>query len=392
MKQHLINLMLILWVTLLVLNLFWPDREKEESLKTWVEITVENSITIPKTPKIYIKNHESKELKFNTCNNITFNKNSKTINKDTLPKDFCKDLVVAPKEAVLLDIKAIYLLFQVPAKFIIEFNNDSNKSIVTLDVEEKWFFNSFFSKILYAPVYNAFILLISKLPNHSLWISIIVITILLKLILIIPQQKMLVSQKRMQEIQPKIKEIQVKYKWKQAELWQKMMELYKKEWVNPLWSCMPLLIQMPILIVLYWVIIGITDISNFYYLYDIVKNFDLSIINTNFLGLDLLWTGWIWWVLLAIIVAWTQFLQMKLSFNAPSIKQKDLEMANKVLAPKWVDWPELDPAFIQKAMMYAMPIMVWVFTFTFPAWAWLYWFVSTLFAFLQQIYVKKFTK
>jgi len=392
MKQHLINLILVLWVTLLVLNLFWPNREKEESLKTWIEITAESAVTVPNLPKIYVKNYESKELRFNTCDNIVFNKNSKIIDKSIIPKEFCKDLVVNPKESVLLDIKDIHSLFQVPAKFILEYSDDSNKSIITFDVEEKWFFNSLFSKALYAPVYNAFIILIDKLPNHSLWIAIIIITILLKLVLILPQQKMLVSQKRMQEIQPKIKEIQVKYKWKQAELWQKMMELYKKEWVNPLGSCMPLLIQMPILIVLYWVIIEITDMSNLYYLYDIVKNFDLSTINTSFIGLDLLWAGWIWGILLALTVTWTQFLQMKLGFNTPSIKQKDLDMANKVLAPKWVTWPELDPAFIQKSMMYAMPVMVWVFTFMFPAWAWLYWFVSTLFALLQQIYVKKSTK
>ena len=392
MKQHLINLMLVLWITLLILNIFWPDKAKEDSLKTWVEIITKDSLTIPNIPKIYIKNYESKELKFNTCDNIIFNKDSKVINKDTIPKWFCKDLVVKPKKSVLLDVKDIHSLFQIPAKFILEYNDWTYKSIATLEIEKKWFFNSFFSNVLYAPVYNAFIILIDKLPNHSLWIAIIIITIILKLILIIPQQKMLVSQKRMQEIQPKIKEIQEKYKWKQAELWQKMMELYKKEWVNPLGSCMPLLIQMPILIILYRIIIKITDISNLYYLYDIVKDFDLSTINTSFLGLDLLWTGWIWWIVLAIIVAWTQFLQMKLSFNTPSVKQKDLEMANKVLAPKWVTWPELDPAFIQKAMMYAMPIMAWVFTYMFPAWAWLYWFVSTLFALLQQIYVKKFTK
>lgn len=65
---------------------------------------------------------------------------------------------------------------------------------------------------------------------------------------------MLESQKKLQKIQPKIKAIQEEYKEDKALLGQKIMELYKKERVNPMGSCLPLLIQMPILIGLYWVI------------------------------------------------------------------------------------------------------------------------------------------
>lgn len=65
---------------------------------------------------------------------------------------------------------------------------------------------------------------------------------------------MLESQKKLQKIQPKIKAIQEEYKEDKAVLGQKIMELYKKEGVNPMGSCLPLLIQMPILIGLYWVI------------------------------------------------------------------------------------------------------------------------------------------
>jgi len=65
---------------------------------------------------------------------------------------------------------------------------------------------------------------------------------------------MLESQKKLQKIQPKIKAIQEEYKEDKALLGQKIMELYKKEGVNPMGSCLPLLIQMPILIGLYWVV------------------------------------------------------------------------------------------------------------------------------------------
>lgn len=65
---------------------------------------------------------------------------------------------------------------------------------------------------------------------------------------------MLESQKKLQKIQPKIKAIQEEYKEDKALLGQKIIELYKKEGVNPMGSCLPLLIQMPILIGLYWVV------------------------------------------------------------------------------------------------------------------------------------------
>jgi YidC/Oxa1 family membrane protein insertase len=99
---------------------------------------------------------------------------------------------------------------------------------------------------------------------------------------------MLVSQKKLQAIQPKIAELQEKYKGDQAKIGMELMNLYKTEGVNPLGSCLPLMIQMPILIVLYWVISGITDPSSSYYLYAPLASFDIHSIATRFLGLDLL--------------------------------------------------------------------------------------------------------
>lgn len=94
---------------------------------------------------------------------------------------------------------------------------------------------------------------------------------------------MLESQKKLQIIQPKIKELQTKYKDDQAKLGMEMLELYKKEGVNPMGSCLPLIIQMPILIGLYWVISGITDASNFYHLYSFFSDFNPKDINAHFL-------------------------------------------------------------------------------------------------------------
>ncbi len=55
-----------------------------------------------------------------------------------------------------------------------------------------------------------------------------------------------------------------------------MLELYKKEKVNPMGSCLPLLIQMPILIGLYWIITSVTDPSNNYYIYSFLYHPDFN--------------------------------------------------------------------------------------------------------------------
>ncbi len=92
----------------------------------------------------------------------------------------------------------------------------------------------------------------------------------------------MVSQRKLQAIQPKIKKIQEEFKWNQQMLWMKMMELYKKEKVNPVWSCGFLLIQMPILLVIYNIVLWIQDPVHLYYLYDFLTHFSLSDINYSF--------------------------------------------------------------------------------------------------------------
>jgi membrane protein insertase Oxa1/YidC/SpoIIIJ len=68
----------------------------------------------------------------------------------------------------------------------------------------------------------------------------------------------------------------------------KLMELYKAEKVNPMGSIGFLLIQMPILLVMYNIILHIKDPSNFYYLYEALSRFDLQTVSYNFFGLELL--------------------------------------------------------------------------------------------------------
>ncbi len=85
--------------------------------------------------------------------------------------------------------------------------------------------------------------------NYGL--SIIVFTLFVRLLLVPLMIKQIKSQKAMQDIQPKIKEIQEKYKNKPEKQQEELMNIYKEAKINPLAGCLPLLIQMPILIGLF---------------------------------------------------------------------------------------------------------------------------------------------
>jgi YidC/Oxa1 family membrane protein insertase len=88
------------------------------------------------------------------------------------------------------------------------------------------------------------------IPNYG--IAIILLTIIIKMVLYPLSHKQMKSMLAMQQIQPKIKEIQQKYKEKDPKkMQQKMMDLYREHNVNPAAGCLPLLIQMPILIALF---------------------------------------------------------------------------------------------------------------------------------------------
>ena len=158
-------------------------------------------------------------------------------------------------------------------------------------------------------------------------------------------------------------------------------------------SCWFLLIQMPILIVIYNIILNITSEKNEFYLYEGLKNFHTTQIDFNFFSMDLLAAGGVTWAMLAITVALVQFIQIKLSLagKADDANKKWVVLEKK----KWdKDYNPMmpDPEMMNKFMLYGMPAMVAVFTYTLIAGVWLYWGISTLFAIFQQLFVNKIIK
>jgi len=200
--------------------------------------------------------------------------------------------------------------------------------------------------------------------HHSLGWAIIAITIILRAILLYPQHRMMVSQRKLQAIQPKIKELQNTYKDDAQKMGMELMALYKKEKVNPMGSCGFLLIQMPILLVIYRIILHIKSPTNEFYLYSFLKDFHIESISYHFFGIDLLTAGGIVGLCLGIVIALLQFLQVKLSLaNNASPDKKGVVLEKKKGAENYNSMMP-DPEMMNKIMLYGLPTMVGVFTYS----------------------------
>lgn len=238
-----------------------------------------------------------------------------------------------------------------------------------------------FNFVLYEPFFNALIFLYKILPDIG--IAIIILTIVIKLILFWPSYSAIKSQKLLQETQPKIEELKARYKDNKEELGRQLMRFYKENKVSPFSSCLPLLIQLPILIALYQVFFaglktdpatGLLAADQLEHLYGPLKDiFAATPVKPMFLGLiDLAKTKNI--ILAALAGAFTYWQSRMIAVKKPS--------PAKVPGAK----DETMTAMLNKQMLYLMPLMTVFFGYTFPAGLTLYWIVSTLFTIGQQYY------
>ena len=107
-------------------------------------------------------------------------------------------------------------------------------------------------------ILNVFYQLTATLGFPSYGLAIILMTLVIKMIMYPLTVKQVKSMKGMQILQPKMKELQTKYKDKPEKLQQEMIKLYKETGVNPMAGCLPLVLQMPIFIVIFY---GLRDFT-----------------------------------------------------------------------------------------------------------------------------------
>jgi YidC/Oxa1 family membrane protein insertase len=193
--------------------------------------------------------------------------------------------------------------------------------------------------ILAAPIFWVLEWLYQLVGNWG-W-AIVIMTILLKLIFFPLSAASYKSMARMRTVTPRLMALKERYANDKQKLNQEMMDLYRKEKINPLGGCLPILVQIPVFIALYWVLLGAVEMRN------------------------APWVGWIHdltqpdplYILPAIMMA-TMLLQVKLNPTPP------------------------DP--VQAKIMWIMPIGLGVMFFFFPAGLVLYWTVNNILSISQQ--------
>ena len=171
--------------------------------------------------------------------------------------------------------------------------------------------------------------------------SIILLTILIKLVFFPLSAASYKSMARMKEVQPRLMAMREQYKGEPQKLNQAMMEMYRKEKINPLGGCLPVVVQIPVFIALYWVLLSSVEMRGAPW---VLWIHDLSVPDPYYI--------------LPVIMAVSMFVQTKLNPTPP------------------------DP--IQAKVMMYMPIVFSVMFFFFPAGLVLYWVVNNLLSIAQQ--------
>jgi YidC/Oxa1 family membrane protein insertase len=171
--------------------------------------------------------------------------------------------------------------------------------------------------------------------------SIIVLTILIKLAFYKLSETSGKSMAKMRKLQPRMKALQERYADDRQKLSQAMMELYKREKVNPASGCLPILVQMPVFLALYWVLLESVEMRQAPFMLWMT---DLSSKDPYYI--------------LPLLMGVTMWIQQKLNPAPP------------------------DP--VQAKVMQILPVVFTVFFAFFPAGLVLYWFVNNLLSILQQ--------
>ena len=194
------------------------------------------------------------------------------------------------------------------------------------------------------------------IPNFG--VAIILLTILVRLLFWPLTRKSTEGMKKMQEIQPLMKEIQAKYKDNPQRLQQETWQLYREKKVNPMSSCLPMLIQIPVFIALFNVLRSAVELryAPFLWIADLSEPEGLFASWFPFGGLNLL----------PILMAVSTALQ---SYFTPSTGDKKQ----------------------QQMMMVMMPAMMLIMFYSFPSALSLYWFLSNIFSIVQMWLIRRQT-
>jgi len=268
---------------------------------------------------------------------------SATIDRDMTKQEYVPKTVSAAMKSASLPETRSYTLYLGPKK------QDLLWDLGLKDVMEfgmwRWLC---YPMVMVLNFFNACI------PNYG--VAIILMTVLVRLIFWPLTHKSTVGMRRMQEIQPLMKEIQAKYKDNPQRMQQETWQLYREHKVNPMSSCLPMLIQIPVFIALFNVLRSTVELryAPFLWIADLSEPEALFSSWFPFGGLNIL----------PILMAATMALQSALTPSTGDAKQ-------------------------QRMMMVMMPIMMLVMFYNFPSALSLYWTLSQVFSIVQMWWIRK---
>ena len=223
-----------------------------------------------------------------------------------------------------------------------------------------------YTEILYRPLFNAVVFLYDILPGHDFGFAIIALTTIIRIMFFPLSIKTVRSQKAMSLLNPKLQEIKQKFKNDKSAQSVETMKLYKENNINPLAGCLPLLIQLPILIGLYQAFIAGLKPENLSMLYGFVSN--PGVVNKISFGFIDITSKM---PLLAIFAGAAQF------FQAWVTKAQNQGSS-----------PNKEMAALNSQMLYFFPVMIIVIGWNLPAGLIVYWITTTVFSVLEQLYIK----
>lgn len=228
------------------------------------------------------------------------------------------------------------------------------------------------------PVYNTLVFFIGVIPGGDVGLAIIATVLLVKTILLPVSIKAAKTQRIMREIEPQLREIKKKYKEDRHEQAQAMMAVYKEAGMNPFASIFLIILQIPIIIALYFSVYNgggatLPTINT-----DILYAFITAPaeVTMNFLGLiDIKSRS----ILLAVLAGVTQYIHVSLTL--PKLPER-----------KEGEKPDLKDEFLrnmQTQMKYVMPLLITGVAYFISAAIALYFLISNLTSIAQEYFVRK---
>ncbi len=230
-----------------------------------------------------------------------------------------------------------------------------------------------FTTVLYQPLYNGLVIILSVVPGANVGVAIILLTLAVRGALLPLSHKQVVSMSKMKGIAPHVEKLKEKHKDDKQELARKTMELYKEHGINPFSGCLLMFVQLPILFALYFVFFKGLPHLNADLLYSFVHL--PSEVSMMFFGIVLSDKS----VVLALFAAIAQYYQIKLSVPSMAPAEKDAK-------------PSFKDDFARSMnvqMRYMLPVIVFFVSYAFSAAIALYWTTSNLFSVAHELYVKK---